>query len=56
MPATLSVIVITRNERHNILGCLQSVAFADEWIVVDSGSVDGTPDIARSFGARVVRH
>ena len=54
MSATLSVIVITRNERHNILGCLQSVSFADEWIVVDSASVDGTPDIARSFGARVV--
>ena len=55
MSATLSVIVITRNERHNILGCLQSVAFADEWIVVDSGSTDGTIEAAQSFGARVVR-
>jgi glycosyltransferase involved in cell wall biosynthesis len=54
MPATLSVIVITRNERDNILGCLRSVAFADEWIVVDSSSSDGTAELAREFGARVV--
>ena len=53
-PITLSVIVITRNEAHNIAGCLGSVAFADEWIVVDSNSSDGTPDIARQFGAQVV--
>ena len=54
MPATLSVIVITHNERDNILGCLQSVAFADEWVVVDSSSTDGTREIAQGFGARVV--
>jgi glycosyltransferase involved in cell wall biosynthesis len=54
MRATLSVIVITHNERDNIFACLQSVSFADEWIVVDSGSADGTVDIARGFGARVV--
>ena len=50
----LSVILITRNEAHNVADCLQSVAFADEWIVVDSGSTDGTRDIAERFGARVV--
>ncbi|VCU71207.1 SPBc2 prophage-derived glycosyltransferase SunS [Pigmentiphaga humi] len=49
----LSVIVITRNEAHNIAACLESVRFADEVIVVDSGSTDGTVDIAGSFGARV---
>ena len=53
-PVTLSVIVITHNERDNILGCLQSVGFADEWIVVDSASTDGTREIAEGFGARVV--
>lgn len=54
MPAiTLSVILITKNEAHNIAGCLRSVAFADEWIVVDSGSSDATGEIARSLGARV---
>ena len=50
----LSVILITRNEAGNIAACLESVAFADEWIVVDSGSTDGTADIARAKGAKVV--
>jgi glycosyltransferase involved in cell wall biosynthesis len=51
---TLSVILITRNEAHNLEGCLESVAFADEWIVVDSGSTDGTREIAERWGAKVV--
>jgi len=50
----LSVILITHNEAGNIAACLDSVAFADEWIVVDAGSTDGTADIARSKGANVV--
>ncbi len=50
----LSVILITRNEAGNIAACLASVAFADEWIVVDSGSTDGTAGIARGMGADVV--
>lgn len=49
----LSVIIITKNEAHNIEGCLASVAFADERIVLDGGSTDGTPEIARRLGARV---
>ena len=51
---TLSVTIITRNERGNIAECLRSVSFADEWVVLDSGSTDGTQEIARSLGARVV--
>ncbi|MEP7296404.1 MAG: glycosyltransferase family 2 protein [Burkholderiales bacterium] len=51
---SLSVILITRNEAANIAACLESVAFADEWIVVDSGSTDATCEIARSKGAQVV--
>ncbi len=51
----LSVILITHNESRNVLSCLRSVAFADEWIVVDSGSTDYTREIAMSFGARVVK-
>ncbi|HWK84724.1 MAG TPA: glycosyltransferase, partial [Caldimonas sp.] len=39
---TLSVIVITKNESAHIDACLASVAFADEWIVVDSASSDDT--------------
>lgn len=53
-PATLSVILITKDESANIDACLASVAFADEWIVVDSGSSDDTAERSRRFGARVV--
>ncbi|HEX3138572.1 MAG TPA: glycosyltransferase family 2 protein [Rhizobacter sp.] len=51
----LSVILITRNESRNIAACLKSVAFADEWVVLDSGSSDGTREIAEALGARVVK-
>lgn len=50
----LSAILITRNEAHNIEGCLRSVAFADEVVVVDSGSTDGTVELARRHGAHVI--
>lgn len=50
---TLSVIIIAKNEAAHIIGCLESVAFADEFIVVDSGSTDNTVALARDFGARV---
>jgi hypothetical protein len=50
----LSVVVITRNEIHNIGACLRSVAFADEVVVVDSGSSDGTVEAARAAGATVL--
>jgi glycosyltransferase involved in cell wall biosynthesis len=55
MPVDLSVILITRNEAHHIADCLRSVAFADEWIVVDSNSTDGTREIAERLGARVAQ-
>jgi len=51
---TLSVIIITKDEEAHIAACLDSVAFADEIIVVDSGSSDRTCEIARNKGARVV--
>jgi glycosyltransferase involved in cell wall biosynthesis len=50
----LSVVLITRNEIHNIHACLRSLAFADEVVVVDSGSTDGTVEAARAAGARVI--
>lgn len=53
-PPTLSVILITHDEAHRIERCLRSVDFADEVVVVDSGSADATVAIARSAGARVV--
>lgn len=49
----LSVIIITKNEAQNIAACLESVRFADEVIVLDSGSTDGTQEIARNLGAQV---
>jgi glycosyltransferase involved in cell wall biosynthesis len=51
--ARLSVVIITKNEAANIAECLQSVAFADELVVLDSGSTDGTQAIAARLGARV---
>jgi glycosyltransferase involved in cell wall biosynthesis len=49
----LSVTIITLNEERNLRPCLESVRFADEIIVVDSGSRDSTPSIAKEFNARV---
>jgi len=50
---TLSVIIATKNEALNIVECIQSVSFADEIIVLDSGSVDGTQQLAKTKGALV---
>lgn len=52
----LSAIVITRDEAANIAGCLDSLTFCDERIVVDCGSGDDTVAIAAGKGARVVVH
>jgi glycosyltransferase involved in cell wall biosynthesis len=50
----LSIIIVALNEAHNIAQCIGSGEFADEVIVLDSGSTDGTQEIARSLGAVVV--
>ncbi len=49
----LSVIIIAKNEAKSLGGCLDSVAWASERIVLDGGSTDDTVDIARRHGARV---
>ena len=51
----VSVTVITFNEAENIDACLASVSWADDVLVVDSGSTDGTPERAVAAGARVIR-
>jgi glycosyltransferase involved in cell wall biosynthesis len=52
--ATLSVAIITLNEEANLPRTLASVAWADEIVVVDSGSTDDTRAIAHSYGARFI--
>ncbi|WP_445145284.1 glycosyltransferase family 2 protein [Dyella sp. Tek66A03] len=54
LPVTL--VVITYNEANNIARCLDSVPFAAEKVVIDSGSTDDTVAIAQAHGARVVHH
>ncbi|MBN1106496.1 MAG: glycosyltransferase family 2 protein [Deltaproteobacteria bacterium] len=53
-PIPVSVAIITRDEEERLPGCLASLGFADEIVVVDSGSVDRTIEIAASYGARVL--
>ncbi|MGZ8441746.1 MAG: glycosyltransferase, partial [Candidatus Deferrimicrobiaceae bacterium] len=43
----ISAVVIALDEGKNIAACLESLRWADEIVVVDSGSSDGTPEIAR---------
>jgi len=52
MPS-LSVIIITFNEAHDIRACLESVKWADEIIVLDSGSTDKTVAICKEYTAKV---
>ena len=54
--SSLSVILITKNEAANIRECIESVSWADEIIVVDSGSTDGTVTLAQESGAQVHVH
>ena len=51
--STLSVAIVTLNEEENLARTLNSVRFADEIVVVDSGSTDRTVEIAQSSGAKV---
>jgi len=50
----LSVTIVTKNEAGNIARCLEAVKWADEILVVDSGSSDGTLDICWNFGCTII--
>ncbi|PKN69682.1 MAG: hypothetical protein CVU52_09440 [Deltaproteobacteria bacterium HGW-Deltaproteobacteria-10] len=49
----LSIAIITKNEEKNIRSCLQSISFADQIVVVDSGSTDKTLELAAEFGCEI---
>jgi len=55
MGKTLSVAIITRNEEVNLPRTLGSVHWANEIVVVDCGSTDGTVELAWRFGAKVIQ-
>src|SRR5215210_6834009 len=50
----ITATIITHNEAHHIRAACESVAWADEVLVVDSESTDETREIAATFGARVI--
>ncbi len=50
---SLSIAIITKNEELNLQACLESITWADEIVLVDSGSTDRTLEIAKSFRARI---
>lgn len=52
---TLSAVILAKNEEGNIKQAIESVRFADEIIVVDDFSVDGTVNLAKRLGAKVFR-
>ena len=56
MAHRLSAIIIAENEEASIRRCLESVKWADEIVVVDSGSTDDTLKTCEEYGCRVFNH
>lgn len=56
MRPTLTIAVLTLNEAEQIETCLRSAAFADQLLVIDSGSTDATVTLAQRLGAEVYVH
>lgn len=54
MAPPVSALLLAKDERHRLPETLASIAWADEVVVVDTGSTDGTQELARGAGARVV--
>ncbi|MFZ5869230.1 MAG: glycosyltransferase family 2 protein [Actinomycetota bacterium] len=52
----VAALVLTYNEQANIARCLRSLGWAEQVVVVDSGSTDGTIELATAMGAEVVHH
>ena len=49
----ITTVILTKNEEDNIKGCLNSISFSDEIIVIDDNSDDNTAKIAKMMGAKV---
>src|ERR1700712_4835062 len=52
---SLTVVIVAKNEARNIAECIASASFADEVVVLDSGSSDRTAALATQAGARVAQ-
>lgn len=52
----VTAIILTKNEEDMLPGCLQTLQWVDELLVIDGGSTDGTIDVARAKKARVIYH
>jgi len=52
----ISIVVLTKNEESMLVGCLESVKWADEIVVVDANSVDRTTELAKKFTQNVFKH
>ena len=52
--ATLAVVILTKNEEKNIKDSIASASFADDILVVDSGSQDNTERLVKEAGARCI--
>jgi len=50
---TISATIITKNEAHDIRGCIESLLWTDEIIILDSGSTDGTQAICQEYAPKV---
>lgn len=53
---TISAVLITKNEERNIKKCLDSLRWVDEIVIVDGESADKTIEIAKSYGAKIIKH
>lgn len=59
MPKTtpsITAVIIARDEADMIANCIETVRWCDDIIVIDNGSIDATPELARELGARVIEH
>lgn len=54
-PSAISVLILAKNEQHNIEDCIKSCTFAEEVVVIDDFSTDDTARLAENLGARVIQ-